>query len=392
MGALRATIRGLGFAKIAILARLLTPEKFGVFGIASLTLTFLETITESGINIFLIQEKEDIKKYINSAYAVSVVRGILIGIVMILFAPVIATFFDSPEVVQLLYLTGLIPIIKGFINPAIVSYQKDLDFGKEFYIRTFLYLVDALVAVLVAFQTKSAISLVWGLLAGSMAEVIFSHLLISPKPKIHFDKVKIGKVINRGKWITLARIMDYFFREGDDIVVGKLLNTGSLGLYQLAYKVSTLPITEVTDVVIKVTFPVFSKIAGDKGRLKNAFFKSSTAIFVTVIPFSLGIFYFSDFIVNILLGTGWEEAVPILRVLSVFGAIKAITAASYPLLLSLKKQKYLSVITLFAILGLAATIIPFVTTYGVIGAAYSAVFGSLLGFPVAIYFVVKVLK
>jgi len=392
MGSLRIAIRGLGFAKIAILARLLTPDKFGVFGIASLVLTFLETITETGINIFLIQERADMKKYVDSSFVVSIARGFLISVLLFLLSPLIADFFSSPDVLPLLYLTSLIPLVRGFINPSIVRYQKDLQFNKEFFFRTFLYVVDVGVAIGVAYATRSAVSLVWGMIAGGATEVIFSHLLVKPRPKIKFEMDKLKKIVSQGKWVTLARIFDYLFREGDDVVVGKMLNTTALGLYQVAYKISTLPITEITDVVIKVTFPVFSQMTKDHDRLKKAFTKAFVMVTILVLPFSFGIYYFADSIVGILLGAGWEEVIPILKILSVFGAIRAIVATSYPLLLALKKQKQVSTITLFAISGLAVSIFPLVGSYGVVGAAYAAIIGALISIPVAVYFTNKALK
>src|SRR4051812_11019872 len=93
IGALRFAIRGMSFVRIAIIARLLNPAQFGIFAIATLVLTFVETLTETGINSFLIQEKEHISKYINSAWIVSIIRGFLIASCIIVAAPFIAHFF-----------------------------------------------------------------------------------------------------------------------------------------------------------------------------------------------------------------------------------------------------------------------------------------------------------
>src|SRR3990170_4262875 len=87
MAALRGVNRGLGILRIGILARLLTPEQFGVFGIGLLVLGFLEITTETGINVFLIQERQQLDKYLNSAWVVSIIRGVLISILLIITAP-----------------------------------------------------------------------------------------------------------------------------------------------------------------------------------------------------------------------------------------------------------------------------------------------------------------
>src|SRR3989338_7346307 len=116
MGLLRGSTRAITFVRLAILARILTPAQFGVFGIASLMLSFLEIITETGINIFLIQEKKDIREYLNSAWAVSIIRGFLIAFILLASAPFIANFFNSEESIHVIYLIALVPMIRAFIN------------------------------------------------------------------------------------------------------------------------------------------------------------------------------------------------------------------------------------------------------------------------------------
>lgn len=392
MGVLRASTRGLTFVKIAVLARLLTPNEFGLFGIAMLALAFLEIITETGINIFLIQEKADLRQYNNTAWVVSIARGFLMFLAILLFAPFISSFFKSPGATNLLYLTSLIPLIRGFINPAIVRFQKELKFNKEFYLRLGLFSVDFLVAIGLGIATRSATSFVWGMLAASVIEALYSLLFIKPKPQFVFDGVKAKEVITRGKWITLAGVFNYLFENVDDAAVGRLVNTASLGVYQLAYKISSLPITEVADVVSKVTFPVYVKISGDGTRLKEAFLKTFLATCALALPIGLFLYFFTDTIVLTLLGPQWLDTISVVKVLAFFGVVRGATFATYPLFLSLKKQSYVMATTLVGILGLGLFVVPMVSRYGVLGAAYSALIGAFLSVPVATYFVFKIFR
>lgn len=390
MTALRASTRVIAFAKIAILARLLLPEQFGVYGIAMLALALLEISTETGINVFFIQEEGEIEEYIDTAWIVSIVRGALISFIIILTAPIIASFFDSPDSLQILLFVGVVPFLRGFINPAIVKFQKELQFNKEFILRFSVFAFDAVVAIILAYLTRSAASLVWGLAAGVLLEILVSFLFIKPRPRFAFELAKIKKVVGRGKWVTAAGIFNYLFHQGDDVVVGKLLNTASLGLYQMAYKISTLPITEVADVFGRVTFPVYVKISTNRQRLKKAFLKTTLGISALVIPFGVLLFLFSKEVVLIILGEKWLEAVPVLKVLSVFGVVRAISGSSSALFLAIKKQEYVTILTFVSILGLAASIIPLVQKYGIVGAGISAIIGSLLALPVIIYLLIRV--
>lgn len=389
-GALRGSTRIIAFLKIAVLARLLTPAQFGLFGIAALVLAFLEILTETGMNVFLIQGEGKIEDYINSAWAVSIIRGMIISAIIVISAPFIASFFKSPDSYRLILLISLVPFLRGFINPAIIKFQKELQFNREFALRFSIFFVDASFAVFFVLITRDASGLVWGLIAGVVLEVILSFILFKPRPTLAFEFEKVKRVVGRGKWVTAAGVFKYLFEQGDDIVVGRLLSTSSLGLYQIAYKISTLPITEVAQVFSKVTFPVYVKISKDAARLKRAFIKTTTVIALLVIPIGLILFFFPEKVILIILGPNWLEAASTLRVLSVFGVIKAVSDSSYALFMAVKKQEYVTVLTLVSIFGLAVTIIPLVLRFGIVGAAISALIGLSLSIPVVVYYSRKV--
>ena len=392
MGALRGAGRLMAVIRIAVLARLLAPQQFGLFAIASLAIALLEMLTETGINVFFIQEKDRVKTYLDTAWMISIVRGFVIFLVLLITAPFIAQFFKNQDAVALLRVISIVPLLRGFINPAEIKFQKKLQFSKEFRFRFFIFLFDGIVAIIAALVTRSVYSLVLGLISGVILEIAISFLFIKPVPKLSFESVKIKKIVGRGKWVTLAGIFNYLFHNGDDIVVGRLMDSYYLGVYQLAYKITSLPIYEAGEVFGKVTFPVYAKIAGDKKRLKKAFIKITLAISALVIPFGLILFLFPKQLVLLLLGDKWLDAVPVIKVLSVFGVIRAIAGSSSALFLAINKQEYVTALTFVSIIGLVLTIVPLVNKYGILGAGYSALIGTFLAIPVIGFYLLRIFK
>lgn len=392
LGLLRASTRVITFLRLAILARILTPAQFGIFGVASLTLSFLEIITETGINIFLIQEKKDIREYINSAWAVSILRGFVIGFVLIITAPFIASFFKSPQSTSIIYLIALVPIVRGFINPSIVYIHKDIQFHKEFYLRLFLFAIDASIAIWAAFVTKSAASFAYGLIASAFAEVTLSFLFFSPKPRLSPKLDKMKHIVRRGWWVTLTGLFSYFSDNGDNLAVGRILGTSQLGLYQVAYRLSTVPVSEITDVVNKVVFPVYSKFADDRERLLRAFRKVTVLSSVVASLSGLFIFVFAEQIIIIIVGPNWLSAVPAIKILSIYAIFRTIFGNFAPFFLSLGRQDYVAKMTLFRVFALAVTIVPLVNLYGMVGASFSALISIFVEAPVILFFFRKALK
>ena len=388
-GALRFITRGISFLRTIALARILIPAQFGIYGVASLVLALLEVFTETGVNVILVQENANIKKFINSAWIISIIRGTIIAFAIYVSAPFVSDFFHSKESLSVLRLISIAPFLRGFINPTVVRFQKELEFHKEFWYRIFIFLTDAIVSIVVALYTHQAYSLVFGMIAGVILEIILSFWLVKPRPHFAFEKEYLSKIIHRGKWVTASSIFNYLFHNADNIIVGKILGTTSLGLYQMAYALSIIPITEISDVISKVTFPVFSKIAQDRTRLKNAFLKTLIVVSVMSVPFGLALFFFPKIIIQLVLGDKWLKIASVLPLLAIFGVIRGISGYTSTLFLSLKKQEYVSMVTLLSLVGLLVPIVPLVLRFGIAGAAVAALIGTFLALPLMVYFTLK---
>ncbi|MDP3941910.1 MAG: lipopolysaccharide biosynthesis protein [bacterium] len=384
--------RSISILKIAILAHFLAPAQFGIFGIATLILSLLDILTETGVNIFLIQSEKAIKKYINSAWFVSIIRGCFISILIIVLAPFIANFFHISSAVNILYFISIVPFIRGFINPAEIQFQKNLTFHKEFFFRTSIFAIDAGTAICISFFTHSVYSLVWGLLAGSILELLISFIYIKPIPRFSLEKKYLTEIFNKGKWITAYGILNYFSTIGDELVVGRIFGATNLGIYEMAAKISVQPGAEISDVVSRVVFPVYTKIMHDKKRLFLAFSKITFIVATCSVLVGITILALAKEIILLAFGNLWLPMLPVLQVLIIYGIINTLAGPSTALFLAVKKQKYITAITFLRFFILAITIYPLTQRYGMVGAAYSAVFSLIFDIPVIAFFTFRIFK
>ncbi|MDE2590009.1 MAG: oligosaccharide flippase family protein [Patescibacteria group bacterium] len=389
-GALRVTIRVITFFRIVLLARFLTPGQFGVFGIASIVYSFLDTFSDIGLTIFFIQTTEPINIYLSTVWILSILRGVFMTICILVFAPVVISFFHNNNVYGILLFISLVPFIRGFINPSVLLFQKDLIFEKEYLYRSFLYFIDSLVVISVAFLTRSAVSLVAGMVISAVFETLLSFFIVKPLPKFSTNIKKIKHILHAGKWITFSGIATYFFQNGDDIVVGKLLSSSSLGLYQMAYKLALLPNTEISNNAATVTFPVYTKIAHDLQRLKRAVLKTTGLVSLFSIIIAVILYIFPNQIIGIILGKQWEAAAPVLQILVIYGALRSISGSIIPAFLALKMQKTVAVINFVSLATLMIGVIPCILFYGLRGAGYAVLFSSITAFITISFFTKKI--
>jgi len=390
MTALELLTKGVAVLKIAVLARILSPSQFGSYGIALLVLGFLEVLTETGINVFLIQEKDKIQTYLDSAWVISIIRGILISLLIIAASPFVVGFFKTPEVITLLYLVSAVAFIRGFINPMEVVFQKELNFMKQFLFQGFLYLIDAGVAVSLGLLTHSESAMIISMIVAATTEVILSFIIFKDRPKLSLDKEKFLKLIHSGKWITGAGIFAYIFQNIDNVTIGKLMGTMNLGYYQQSYNVATLPVTGVSDIFNAVMFPVFVKMSDDIKILKKTFYSACGTIFAMALVFGIVVLLFSKPIILLFLGPKWIAIEPVLKVLAVFGILKAVLNSTYSLFLSLKMQKIVMLSEFFGIIGMGAAIYPMVTKFGIVGAGYSTIIAVICSLPVVVINIKKI--
>jgi PST family polysaccharide transporter/lipopolysaccharide exporter len=281
-------------------------------------------------------------------------------------------------------------VVRGFINPIVVVFQKKLEFMKVFAFRGGLYFVDALVAILLGIYTHSESAMIISMIVAALIEVVLSFTLFRVRPKLKIDKVKFWKVLHSGKWITGAGIFSYIFQNIDNITVGRLLGTTSLGFYQQSYAIANLPVSGVGDIFNRVMFPIFVRISDDVTKLKNAFYKTLAAILSMGVIFGILIVFFSHPIISIFLGQKWLVIEPTLKVLAVFGILKSVLNSTYSLFLALKMQKIVMLSEFFGIVGMAIAVYPLVTQYGTVGAGYATMIAVMCSLPVILINVKKI--
>ncbi len=389
---LRIINRGLGFVRTIILARILAPEDFGLLGIAMLAISTLETFSQTGFQAALIQKKENVESYLDTAWTVSAIRGVILFSILFFFAPLVAAFFNSPQAVLVIKVIAVSTLLSGFRNIGILFFQKELEFNKQFIYELSATLVDITVAITLAFMLRNVWALVWGGLAANFVRLFMSYILHPYRPHARLDKGEFKKLFGFGKWVLGSSILIFLITQGDDIFVGKMLGVTALGFYQMAYLISNLPATEITHVVSQVTFPVYSKLQNDVKRLREAYLDVLQLTAFISIPLAGGIFILAPDFTGIFLGEKWMPMVPAMQVLVLAGLVRSIAATTGPIFHGIGKPRIDTMWQIIRLIVLVALIYPFTMRWGILGSSISVLFSilvSTLGFS---FMVIKITR
>ncbi|MFP4472732.1 MAG: lipopolysaccharide biosynthesis protein [Candidatus Omnitrophota bacterium] len=368
--------------RIVVLARILTPKDFGFFSIAALFLLTLKTFSETGFQTAIIQKKffsrQDIDKYLNTSWTFGIIRAGLIFAFIFFTANFWAKFFDIPQMALLFQVMGLSVIFSSFTNISTVLFQKELNFKKYFTLHLASNSITLLTSILLAVLYKNVWALVWGHLAGILTHCFLSYQLDPYRPKFFVSRKALKELFKFGKWILGSHIIVFLITKGDDLFVGKIIGATALGLYQMAYLISNLPVTEVTHIVSKVLFPVYSQVQNNRLRLKRIYLQIHLMIAFITFPLISIIIIFSPALIYPILGEQWVPIIPAIQILAVWGLVRSIGATTGPIFLGIGRPHIATKLQFLQLIMLALTIYPLSKTYGFNGTAMAVVISSII--------------
>ena len=356
-------------ARLIILARILAPPDFGLMGIALLVMLTLETFFQTGFQQALVQKEKNVEKYLNTVWTVLILRGLILFVILYFIAPYAAIFFAQPTAKTIVQVIGLSILLKAFTNIGTVFFQKELEFKKQFIYEVSGTLTDFLVAISSVLILKNVWALAFGFLAGNLVTCIVSYIIHPYRPVPDLDLKKIAELFSYGRWILGSSVLIFVGAYIDDIFVGKLLGATALGFYQMAYRISNIPASEITYVTGKVAFPAYSKIQCEQSRLQQGYFQIMRLTAALSIPIAAATVLLAEDFTIIFLGEKWLPMVPAMQLLAIAGLIKSIISTGSPLFAGSGHPNFEFYTQLTRAFVMMISIYPITVNVGISGAA-----------------------
>jgi len=329
-------IRVLDVLMLVVTARLIGVNSFAVLSLAMAIVAAVDTLLMVDVDSACIQGKKDLSCYLGTAWSIKIIRSIVVACLLVLLAPVFAGFFNAAMLNRVLPLLAIYILVQGFRNSGIIVFYREMDILKKFEYLGISKLFDVFFKIIFCLWFRSYWGLVYGIMAGGVADVIVSYRVSRFRPIFKIDGAIALEMIRFTKWITLSGIVGYFIYNTDSFYVAKVLGLSALGLYRAASRIRLF----FSDVGYFVLYEIFFPFFSHKGRTDNAYTlavykKSVKVIFVASILLSALFFLMMGKIVYYLMGPEWMGAVIIARVFMVsvpalffanisYGALRAV--------------------------------------------------------------------
>jgi lipopolysaccharide exporter len=379
-----------GLISVIILARLLVPEDFGIIAMASSLIVAAEMLMELGLHVVLIQHPDPKSHHFQTAWTLNVILGLLGALIVIGLAMPAAVFYSEPRLSSVVYVLAVSIAVRGFSNIQTVRFQKNLEFRKDFILKLAPRLVGFLVTIPLAFYLRSYWALVIGTLTTIIFDVLFGYIMYPVTPR--FSLASARELFHFSKWLLISNILSYGITRGVDIIVGRTASSKGLGTYTLSYEIATMPTTVLTAPINRAVFPGYSKLAGDLKLLRQGFLDVMGMITVIAFPAAIGIAAIAEIFVPVVLGDGWEQAIPILKVLAWYGAINCLLTNTGPLFNAVARPYYLTYLQIVSLVILLPSAYYLSTSKGVETIGWAFLITTCITTPITIYLVQKILN
>lgn len=300
----------------AILSRILSPEEFGIVAIATVIIAFFTMFTEIGIAPSIIQNKTLTEDDLSSIFSFTIWSGLILSILFIASASFVASYYSSPILEPICYLLSITLFFSSCqIVPNGLIY-RDKDF-KFIAIRSFsVQLISGIIAVVSIFLGFGIYALLVNPILSSILLFIISYIKKPIRFRLWFKLDALKKIFSFSSYQFLFNIINYFSRNLDKLIIGKYLNTNSLGYYEKSYRLMMLPLQTITHVVSPVMHPIFSDYQNDYQKLSDSYLKVVKLLAYIGFPLSVLLFFTSKELVLLVFGMQWEKSVLSFQILS----------------------------------------------------------------------------
>jgi lipopolysaccharide exporter len=371
MIALRLAVRGIGVVSVIVLARLLAPADFGLVAIATALAGALAIMSEFGFQVALIQNQAADRRHYDTAWTLGVVRGLLVAGTLAIFAPPLAAMFADPRLEPILLVLAIGVIVTSLENVGVVDFRKHFQFQKEFMYRAVAKFASFIIAVPAAVMLRNYWALVLGIFAGQLGSVLLSYAMCSYRPRLSVSASR--ELIRFSKWLLLNNVFHFAYSNIDALVIGRFAGARALGVFRVAHEIASLPTTEMVAPIRAAILPGYAKLASDHERLRASFAATFGTIVIAAVPVAVGLGLIADPLVRLALGEQWLDAIPLLEILCIAGAMNVCTANTWPVFIALGRPWINAALTGLGAILLVPLLLWSVHAAGALGAAWALV-------------------
>jgi len=312
-------LQGIQFVILLVLARILQPAEFGIIAMLTVFISVAYSLIDSGYASALIQKKNSTFEDENSVFYFTIFMGVITTSLLWFSAPWIASFYNEPSLTLLARVLSITLFIDSLGTIHYTLMKKAVDFKKLTKISVIASIFSGTIGIVMAFNDFGVWSLVGYTVSNKLFRLVLYWVFNRWRPRLIFSISSLRSMFGYGSNILFIGLLDTFFNHLYALVIGKFFSAADLGYYARAKSLQQIPVQNISGIVSRVTFPIFSKIQDDKIRLKRGLKKTIASVALITFPMMIGLYVVSKPLIIFLLTSKWSPSVPYLQLLCGIG-------------------------------------------------------------------------
>ena len=351
-----------------VLARLLTPEAFGVVATVTMIISFTQIFSDAGFQKYLIQyefENDDDKyKTTNVAFLTNLAISLILWGIIIVFRELLAKMVGNPGLGNAIAIACVSIPLAAFSSIQIALYKRSFDFKTLFYVRIAGILIPLVITIPLALYLKNYWALIIGTILVHTSNAIILTIKSKWKPNGYYSIKRLKKMLSFSSWVLFDTVLVWATSYIDIFIIGITFSEYYLGLYKTSITTVGQITAIITATIMPIMLPTLSRLQNDKEELKKMVLKFQKMTSIILIPLGVGIFMFSDLITQILLGEQWTEASDFIGIWGLMSAITIIFSRFSTIIYPAVGKPRMSVVAQLLHLVVLIPVIIFSADYG----------------------------
>lgn len=298
------------FTANVVLARMLTPDDFGLVGILMAFVMISQMLIDGGLGNALIQRQKITTVDCSTVFYTNLAVALVCYAALYFGAEAISSFYNEPMLSELIKVLGAVVVIDAFGAVQNNLLMKEVDFKKITIVKVGAALLSSVIAIVAAICGMGVWSLVVQYVVNSVVKSSLLWLLSSWRPILTFSKTSFNTLFKYGSKLLLANLLSEAYRNLLVLIFGKFFAKAEVGYYSQAKHLQDVPVTSIMTIVNQVTFPIFSKLQEDKEQLKRGLSRSVKILTFLNFPLMMGLVIMAEPIFRLLFGEQWIPSVP----------------------------------------------------------------------------------
>lgn len=304
------------------LARLLQPEDFGVYAIALTIQVVLANLADLGMTAYLVRTP-DVDRRASTVLTTGTIVGATLALLMAALAGPIARGFGSSDATNVIRVLAITLLLSGIGSVPTALIQRRFQQGRQLTADVSSFVVGAVLTIVLIQAGFGAMSLAWSRVIGQLVAVITLFAMSRYRPRFGFDRAIVRDAARFGLPLVGANVLSWILLNMDYVVIGRTLGATSLGVYVLAFNMSSWPTTALSQALSGVALPAFSRSQDPDPAVQTGYLRAGVALTLAAsVPFAVILLSVGGAVIEVVYGTRWAGAAGPVAVLATAGALR----------------------------------------------------------------------